>query len=196
MNRRTTFLIAALVLAGLTGLFAFGLKRADAPDTRPSSETLSLRVDLSDRKLEVMERGAVIRTYDVTVGTRRHPTPAGQFRIDWIVWNPSWNPPNSDWARGKDPIGPGPDNPMGRVKMFFRQPAYYVHGTVAEDEIGRAASHGCVRMRNDDVIELARLVMEHGGEARPPHWFRRVINTFRDTREVTLSRPVDVEIGG
>jgi L,D-transpeptidase ErfK/SrfK len=197
MNRRTTFLALTLILAAVTGLFAFGISRrpAEAPDARPSSETLQLRVDLSDRQLQVIERGTVIKTYDVTVGSNRHPTPSGAYRIDWIVWNPSWNPPNSDWARGKQPIGPGPDNPMGRVKMFFRQPAYYVHGTNAESEIGQAASHGCVRMLNGDVIELAQVVMEHGGEAREPNWFRRVINKFRDTREVTLSRPVEVEIG-
>ena len=160
------------------------------------SETLRLVVDLSDRKLTVMENGEATRTYDVTVGTSRHPTPRGSYHIDWIVWNPSWNPPDSEWARGEKPIGPGPNNPMGRVKMFFRQPAYYVHGTSREDEIGEAASHGCVRMRNEDVIELAQLVMEHGGEVRPPNWFQRVINRFRDTREVTLGAPVPVVIEG
>ena len=142
----------------------------------------------------MVEHGSPTRTYDVTVGTSRHPTPKGSYKIDWIVWNPSWTPPNSEWARGEKPIGPGPNNPMGRVKMFFRQPAYYVHGTSREDEIGEAASHGCVRMRNEDVIELAQLVMEHGGEVRPPNWFQRVINRFRDTREVTLSAPVPVVI--
>lgn len=192
MNKRRWILTLCVVaLAAVTGLFAFSPRELPPPE---SSKTLRLEVDLSDRTLTVLEHGTAVRTFDVTVGTPRHPTPQGQYRIDWIVWNPSWNPPNSDWARGKKPIGPGPNNPMGRVKMFFRQPAYYVHGTNAEDQIGQAASHGCVRMRNEDVIELAQLVMEHGGEPREPNWFQRVINRFRDTREVTLSAPVPVVI--
>lgn len=190
MNRRRWTLTACLVaLAAITGVFAFGEKAAPDP-----SATLRLEVDVSERTLTVLENGEATRTYDVTVGTDRHPTPRGDYQIGWIVWNPSWNPPNSDWARGKKPIGPGPDNPMGRVKMFFRQPAYYVHGTNRDDQIGEAASHGCVRMRNEDVIELAQLVMEHGGEVRPPNWFKRVINRFRDTREVRLGAPVPIEI--
>ncbi len=44
------------------------------------------------------------------------------------------------------------------------------------------------------MLKVARKVMQHGGEARPPGWFKRVINAFRDTREVTLSRPVPVVI--
>jgi lipoprotein-anchoring transpeptidase ErfK/SrfK len=142
----------------------------------------------------VVERGEVTRVYEVTVGKPAHPTPTGAYRISWVEWNPSWTPPNSRWARGKRAVGPGPDNPMGRVKMYFRGPAYYVHGTALDQEIGEASSHGCVRLRNDDVIDLAQLVMEHGGEPRPASWFRRVIDRFRDTQRVTLSTPVPIRI--
>lgn len=191
MNRSRWILVLSLLLAAVTGVFAFATREAPAPEP---SETLRLEVDVSERTLTVVENGEPARTYEVTVGTARHPTPRGGYAIDWLVWNPSWNPPDSDWARGKKKMGPGPDNPMGRVKMFFRRPAYYIHGTNREDEIGRAASHGCVRMRNEDVMELAQLVMEHGGEPRPPNWFQRVINRFRDTQEVRLSSPVSVRI--
>lgn len=192
MNMRRWILLGCVVaLAAVTGLFAFSSKEETAA---PPSTTMRLEVDISKRTLTVLEHGSVTRTFDVTVGTARHPTPRGSYTIDWIVWNPSWNPPNSEWARGEKPIGPGPNNPMGRVKMFFRQPAYYVHGTNRDDQIGQAASHGCVRMRNEDVIELAQMVMEHGGEVKPPSWFQRVINRFRDTREVTLGAPVPVVI--
>ena len=192
MNTRRWILLGCMiVLAAVTGLFAFAAREPVAPEP---SKTLRLEVDLSERTLTVLEHGVATRTYGVTIGSRNHPTPSGSYKIDWIVWNPSWNPPNSDWARGEKPIGPGPNNPMGRVKMFFRQPAYYVHGTVRDDQIGQAASHGCVRLRNEDVIELAQVVREHGGEVKPPSWFKRVINRFRDTREVTLGAPVPVVI--
>ena len=192
MNMRRWILLGCVVvLAAVTGLFAFST-RGEAP--LPPSDTMRLEVDISERTLTVFEHGSVTRTFAVTVGTARHPTPKGAYTIDWIVWNPSWNPPDSEWARGEKPIGPGPNNPMGRVKMFFRHPAYYVHGTNRDDQIGEAASHGCVRMRNEDVIEVAQMVMEHGGENKPPSWFQRVINRFRDTREVKLGAPVPVVI--
>lgn len=195
MNKRIIFAVLAVVLAAATGIAAFS-GRTTLEDDRPSSETLRLEVDLSERTLSVIEHGEVTAVHPVTVGSPEHPTPTGSYRIDWLVWNPSWNPPDSDWARDKRPEGPGWNNPMGRVKMFFHAPTYYVHGTRAMSELGKAASHGCVRMSNRDVLEVAQVVMEHGGEARPPNWFKRVINRVTDTREVRLSRPVEVEIRG
>jgi hypothetical protein len=50
------------------------------------------------------------------------------------------------------------------VKLFFTN-LYYIHGTPDEKSIGSAASHGCVRMRNADVIALARLLHERGAAA-------------------------------
>jgi murein L,D-transpeptidase YcbB/YkuD len=194
MNRRIGVLLALLVLAAGTGVFAFVAGSGESLESAESSPTLRLEVDRAERVLQVVEDGVVTRVYDVTVGKPGHRTPAGAYRISWLEWNPSWTPPNSPWARGKRPMGPGPDNPMGRVKLFFRAPAYYVHGTEAEAEIGREASHGCVRMRNEDVIELAQLVMEHGGQPRPPGWFQRVIDRFRDTERVGLSTPVPITI--
>ena len=179
-------------LAILVAVAAFWGRAGGAGD--PESDTLRIAVDLSDRELTLHGKDGVLGTYPVTIGSPRHPTPKGRYRIDWIIWNPSWHPPDSEWARDAKPVGPGPHNPMGRVKMFFRKPAYFVHGTDKDAEIGYAASHGCVRMRNTDVIEVARLVMEHGGEPRSPNWFKRVVNRFRDTREVTLARPVPIEI--
>ena len=191
MSRRWTWSIA-LVAAAAAGILAFAGARD--PEPGPASDTLRLEVDISERTLSVVERGAVTATHPVTVGTSAHPTPRGSYAVDWLVWNPSWNPPDSEWARGRDRMDPGPGNPMGRVKLFFRRPAYYVHGTREVWDLGEAASHGCVRLSNADVLKVARVVMEHGGEAKPPNWFKRVINRFNDTREVTLSRPVPVEI--
>jgi murein L,D-transpeptidase YcbB/YkuD len=194
MNRRRWAFMTVLALAAGTGVVAFATRTGDILEEALPSATLRLEVDLEARQLQVVEQGEVTRVYEVTVGKDGHPTPTGSYRITWLEWNPTWTPPNSPWARGRRPMGPGPDNPMGRVKLFFRQPAYYVHGTVSEDELGRAASHGCVRLSNDDVIELAQLVMEHGGEPRPPGWFQRVIDRFRDTQRVGLSAPVAITI--
>lgn len=192
-SRRWPWIFASLILLVAA---AFWSARPPAPDpAAPSSATLRLRVDLSERTLVAQADDGEEWTYAVAVGTADHPTPSGSFRINRIIWNPRWVPPDSEWAEDLEPAEPGdPHNPMGRVKMYFRDPAYYIHGTPDEASIGRAASHGCIRMRHEDVVELARLVMEHGGEPREPGWFRRILNRVRSTEEVRLSDPVPLEI--
>ena len=110
---------------------------------------------------------------------------------DRKIWNPSWRPPPSEWARDKKYEEPGsPGNPMGRVKIFFQEPDYYIHGTGLAGSLGRARSHGCIRMRNIDAVELARLVMVNGGDAREPEWYQEALDEATVSREVTLPRPV------
>jgi len=160
-----------------------------------SDEAFHLVVDLSDRQLHVVEHGETTESYSVAIGKPEHPTPRGEFRIRRIVWNPRWVPPDAAWARNKRARAPGdPRNPMGKVKIFFQQPDYYIHGTHQTDSLGEAESHGCVRMRNSEVTALARRVMENGGAPRSAGWFQRVINRVRSSQEVRLSDPVLVRV--
>src|SRR5215217_5926918 len=173
------WMVLAGSLVGFGTIWAPGNGGATAldGDATARAAALTLEVDVSERKLYVREGGDVVRTYPVAVGRPGNPTPRGRFRIRHIIWNPRWVPPDADWAKGKKPRAPGdPQNPMGRVKMFFQEPDLYIHGTREVDSLGQAESHGCIRMRNSDVIALAQTVMEHGGARRDPSWFRRVRN--------------------
>ncbi len=127
-------------------------------------ESLSLVVDLSERSLTVLEGGEVARTYSIAVGRSSNPTPTGSYRIGRVVWNPGWVPPPSKWARNMRARAPGdPRNPMQGVKMYFREPWYYIHGTNDPGSIGEAASRGCIRMRVGDAKALARRIVQHPG---------------------------------
>jgi lipoprotein-anchoring transpeptidase ErfK/SrfK len=162
----------------------------------PSFAELRLEIDLSERELQVLENGSVIERYSVSVGDAEYPTPKGNFSIRKVIWNPAWVPPDSKWARNKTAKPPGhPDNPMKRVKMFFKEPDYYIHGSADEDSLGRAASHGCIRMNPDDVTRLAQLVMAHGGKPMSEPWYRRIFRR-KVTKVVYLAKPVAVEIVG
>jgi murein L,D-transpeptidase YcbB/YkuD len=131
-----------------------------------SQEPAPLRLDLNipTLRLVVYEGDRVLRTYGVAVGENKFPTPTGEFEVQSAEWNPWWRPPAREWAAKDKITPPGPTNPMGRVKLFFTN-LYYIHGTPDEKSIGSAASHGCVRMRNADVIALARLLHERGAAA-------------------------------
>src|SRR5215213_5876908 len=190
-------------LGTLVAVFAVLALGAAAPahatdgPARVRGETFYLSVDLSERTLYVMKNGEQAGSYPVAIGQRAHPTPTGNYRIRHLVWNPRWVPPDARWARGKQARAPGdPRNPMGRVKLFFKDPDLYIHGTHEVDSLGSAESHGCLRMRNSDVVALARMVMRNGGAPRDPSWFRRVLNRMSSTREVGLADPVLVEIHG
>lgn len=184
--------------AGFASVFALAGMAAipnRAPADEASAAGISLVADLSDRELYVRRGDETIRTYTVAVGHPKHPTPRGNFRVRRVVWNPAWVPPDAEWAKDKKPRAPGdPKNPVGRVKMFFQEPDYYIHGTRETDSLGQAESKGCIRMRNGDVISLAKLVMENGGSSRPPAWYRRVINSVRRTREVYLDESIPLTV--
>ena len=153
---------------------------------------LEITASLGSRMLVVRQAGITLKTFAVSVGKDRYPTPTGTFRIRKMIWNPSWRPPpNSDWARGKTAKGPGePGNPMKVVKIFFKEPTYYIHGTGDVESLGSAASHGCLRMDPEEVAELAKLIMEHGGQPREENWFLRIIHSRREEKPIYLDNPV------
>lgn len=164
---------------------------ADAPREGP----LSLYASLSQRTLYVRLGDSVAATFPVAIGKDDHPTPTGTFSIRKIVWNPGWVPPRSPWARGKTAKPPGhPENPMKLVKIFFREPDYYIHGTSEFESLGSAASHGCLRMLPDEAASVAKWLMEHGGNPKPESWFQRILR-FRSKEHVLyLQNPIPMTI--
>lgn len=195
MHRKWYLATFAGILLAVAALAFAGLRRERVEVAGAVAAAVSLKVDVSERRLYVVEDGEVIESYPVAVGKPGHATPRGAYSVRRIIWNPRWVPPEAEWAKKKTPKAPGdPDNPMGRVKIFFREPDYYLHGTNATESLGSAASHGCVRMRNSDIIELAQLLMDHGGAPVSPGLVQRLINRVKQTKEVRLSRPVRLRV--
>lgn len=87
------------------------------------------------------------RLFRVATGQASYPTPIGRFEVIVKQRNPWWYPPQtSAWARGKEPVPPGPGNPLGTRWMGISAPYVGIHGTPDASSIGYSASHGCVRM--------------------------------------------------
>jgi L,D-transpeptidase ErfK/SrfK len=110
-----------------------------------------LVISIPDRKIALLEDGRVVKVYGIAVGKRSTPSPSGNFHIASRVVKPTWFQP------GKV-VGPGPANPLGTRWMGLGYKGYGIHGTNRPTSIGKAASHGCIRMRNQDVEELFELV--------------------------------------
>ncbi len=156
-------------------VLAFALALFATQSNAPATGEVSLAVSTKKNIMELRVGGRTVRRYDVSVGTKKYPTPHGTFRINHIVWNPAWVPPKEKWAKGKKPTPPGDrKNPMKVVKIFFREPDYYIHGTGDEEDLGGAASHGCIRMSQIDAFRLGRYLMDHGGAKHDDSWYAGV----------------------
>lgn len=100
----------------------------------------SVTIDLEKRRLFLNRGGVVQRAYDVAVGAPSTPTPTGR----WVVVEKSMNPGGpfgSRWIRINVPWG-----------------GYGIHGTDDPESIGKAVSHGCIRMHNQAVEELYSII--------------------------------------
>ena len=116
-------------------------------------------VDLSELKLYLYKDGELARTYRVAAGSPEHPTPTGTFAVTSKVVDPTWLPPNSEWAKDAEPIPPGATNPLGTRWIGTSAPNVGIHGTPSPGSIGTYASHGCIRMYISDVEQLFEKVV-------------------------------------
>ena len=108
-------------------------------------------VSLEDHKLALVEDGQVKKVYTVAVGKPSTPSPVGTFTIERRVANPTYR------HNGKTVL-PGPRNPVGTRWMGLSERGYGIHGTNEPNSIGKASSHGCIRMAKADLEELYPLV--------------------------------------
>jgi lipoprotein-anchoring transpeptidase ErfK/SrfK len=105
-------------------------------------------VSIPDRKLAVLENDEVTTVFAVAVGKPTTPSPAGRFTIVNRVTNPTY------YARDGKTVAPGAKNPVGTRWIGLSQKSYGIHGTDQSKSIGFAKSHGCIRLRNEDVERL------------------------------------------
>ena len=99
-------------------------------------------------KLSLFDGPTVVQTFGVATGSSEYPTPLGNYSVATKQMNPWWiPPPDSDWAKDKEPVPPGPGNPLGTRWMGLTAPLVGIHGTPDAASIGYSRSHGCIRMR-------------------------------------------------
>lgn len=108
---------------------------------------------------------SVVYTYPLGIGREGWDSPISDTSITVKTPNPGWTPPQSilrEHAEAGDPlpayVPPGPDNPLGPYKLTLGLPGYLIHGSNKKFGIGMRVSHGCFRMLNHNVLELADLV--------------------------------------
>lgn len=115
-------------------------------------------VDRSKNELRVYKRLKLDETYDISVGKAGNDTPPGRYEVTARDVDPPWHAPDAEWAGelAGQTIPPGdPRNPL-KARWIGLEDGVGIHGTAEEEKIGSEASHGCIRMRVEDVKELFR----------------------------------------
>lgn len=170
-------------------------RRRFRDEGRAELQDLRVVVDISDRELRIMSGDRELETHPVAVGTEEWPTPTGSWDFHRVDINPEWNPPKSEeWAKDEETAKPGdPENPMGRARLVYRMPNT-VHGTDDRDSLGKAASHGSIRVANEVVLELAEMLLKAGNAWEGPNWFRRMTENRTTEYQVDLADTVPIEV--
>jgi len=129
---------------------------------QPAIETII--VDKSEGWLRAMSaEGKIFAQFPVTTGSSRDPLPLGKWTVEGVARNPEFHyNPELFWdvsdTKEKQLLQPGPNSPVGVVWIDLSKPHYGIHGTGEPSTIGRAESHGCVRLTNWDAAKLAGMV--------------------------------------
>jgi len=95
-------------------------------------------ITLDNRRLTLLQNGQVVKSYPIGIGKAATQTPEGTYKIINKA--------------------PHPGGPFGVMWMGLSRPHYGIHGTNNPSSIGGEVSHGCIRMYNQDVLELSRIV--------------------------------------
>jgi lipoprotein-anchoring transpeptidase ErfK/SrfK len=112
-------------------------------------------VRTGENMLYLYENGRIAKSWPVATGKADFPTPTGTWRVVQKLVNPTWVNPGSAWARSMPArIGPGPNNPLGTRALALNASGILIHATSDRSSIGFSASHGCIRMNEEDEMDL------------------------------------------
>lgn len=123
----------------------------------------SVRIDVSSNMLTLYEDGKLVAAYPVTLGSGQTESPAGDWKVTAVAKMPDFRYDRAMLDRGVRSddyhiLPPGPNNPVGVMWIQLNKTGIGLHGTNEPETIGRANSHGCIRLANWDVVRLAEKI--------------------------------------
>ena len=133
-------------------------------DGRPTGRVFRIEVDKPAKAVRAFGRNdELVAFYPASVGSREKPAPSGTYHVGRVVKDPTYHYDPKFQFKGvrtdrELTIAPGPNNPVGLVWIDLNKPTYGIHGASHPEEVGKTGSHGCVRLTNWDVLDLAKRV--------------------------------------
>ncbi len=149
-------------------------------------------------RMDIFRDGQLVKSYQVGIGYPEFPLPVGLRKIEEIIFNPTWTPPDEPWVRGK--FAPGKKveagsklNPLGVIKIPIGLPSL-IHGGKSADRLGTFASHGCVGLTNAQVEDFTAEISALAGEPISQQEIKSYQSDRSKTEEVELAREIPVEL--
>jgi lipoprotein-anchoring transpeptidase ErfK/SrfK len=160
---------------------------------------IKVTVDVPAFRLTLWQNGREVKNYKIGVGMKKYPLVIGERKVEQIIWNPDWVPPDSEWVGERAGVSVGevikasdPRNPLGKMKMPLGG-GYLIHEAHGVADLGNLVSHGCVRMLRADLYDLSEKIVA----ARSlPVSAKRIANAKRTKNTVVarLDEPLVVDI--
>lgn len=129
----------------------------------PGAPTTSIKIDMKTNMLGVFEANKLVAAYPVTVGSAQTASPIGEWKVRGVAKLPRFRYDKEMLKHGERSgnfhmLPPGPNSLVGVIWIALNKKGIGLHGTAEPETIGRAASHGCVRLANWDIVRLAQKV--------------------------------------
>lgn len=131
----------------------------------PGDPDIKVTINLPSFQMTLWQNGNEVKTYPVGIGLVEYPVAISMRSAGSIEWNPVWIPPSSDWIERSSTVKPGeivrptdPRNPLGKVKIPLGY-GYLLHQAKGPTDIGSLVSHGCVRVLQNDLYDLAEKIV-------------------------------------
>jgi lipoprotein-anchoring transpeptidase ErfK/SrfK len=134
--------------------------RIEKTELQPGKGDIRITINIPAFQTTLWQSGKEVRTYEIGIGRKEFPLPSGLRYARQIIFNPDWIPPDSEWVYEHD-VEPGerveaddPRNPLGKIKIPIGGGGILIHQAFKASDIGHLVSHGCVRIRLDELYEL------------------------------------------
>src|SRR5688500_14284117 len=126
---------------------------------------IKITINVPAFQMTLWQDGKEVKSYPIGVGLLEYPIIISRREASSIEWNPVWIPPSSDWIERSSTVKAGeivlptdPRNPLGKVKIPIGY-GYLIHQAKGPGDMGSLVSHGCVRVLQADVYDLAEKIV-------------------------------------
>jgi hypothetical protein len=131
----------------------------------PGDPNVRVTINVPSFQMTLWQNGRAVRTYPVGIGMLEFPVKIGILQASSLEWNPVWIPPSSDWIDKSSTVKPGevvlptdPRNPLGKLKIPLGY-GYLIHQAKGPGDLGSLVSHGCFRVMQSDLYDLAEKIV-------------------------------------
>src|SRR5882724_1170564 len=157
-------------------------------------------VNIPGYRMDVFTNGSLVKTYKIGIGYPEFPLPQGLRKVQTIIFNPTWTPPDSPWVATMKDVTAGEKieagsklNPLGPIKIPIGMPSL-IHGGKSPAKLGGFASHGCVGLTNTQVKDFTRVLAQASGTEMSDQEIQSYLKDTTKTKVVKLKQTVPVEL--